>query len=326
MPAALEMVVPLRSKRHDQRRVRVETLQRTRLTAALIEVVEATGNAEPTVSQILVRARVSRKTFYDVFRDREDCFLAAFDEISARARAAMAQAYARERSWRAGVRAALSCLLTLIEQQPRLARLCVVHSSGAGKRVRTRRIELMTDLADVVDRGREAGPPGAELPRITAEMVVGGIHAVIHGRLMHQDTRGLNDLLGALMSMIVLPYLGPGVAREERGARVTTVAAIPPARPGQDNEDPLRGLRMRLTYRTVRVLNAVGGQPGASNREIAAAAGISDEGQVSKLLARLVRLGLIENQDERHRRGCSNAWLLTADGARLEQATHPPFT
>jgi AcrR family transcriptional regulator len=50
--------------------------------SALIESVEDRGAEQVTVSQIIARARVSRKTFYDLFRDREDCFLAAFEGSS----------------------------------------------------------------------------------------------------------------------------------------------------------------------------------------------------------------------------------------------------
>ena len=62
--------------------------------------------------------------------------------------------------------------------------------------------------------------------------------------------------------------------------------------------DPLRGLGMRLTYRTMRVLLAIGVHPGASNREVGDASGIRDQGQISKLLTRLEDLGLIQNTSE----------------------------
>ena len=56
-------------------------------------------------------------------------------------------------------------------------------------------------------------------------------------------------------------------------------------------EDPLRDVPMRMTYRTALVLEQVAGYPGASNRVIGEGAGIPDQGQVSKLLARLEGLG-----------------------------------
>jgi DNA-binding MarR family transcriptional regulator len=77
----------------------------------------------------------------------------------------------------------------------------------------------------------------------------------------------------------------------------------------------LRDLEMRLTYRTVRVLSAIANDPGSSNRSLGDAAGIGDQGQVSKLLARLQRLGLIENKGiGAATRGEPNAWTLTGKG------------
>jgi DNA-binding MarR family transcriptional regulator len=76
---------------------------------------------------------------------------------------------------------------------------------------------------------------------------------------------------------------------------------------------------MRLTYRTARVLEGVGECPGASNREVAERGGIHDPGQVSKLLARLERLGLLTNTGEGHAKGEPNAWTLTPKGSRVAQ-------
>jgi DNA-binding MarR family transcriptional regulator len=81
---------------------------------------------------------------------------------------------------------------------------------------------------------------------------------------------------------------------------------------------------MPLTYRTSRVLAAIAAQPDASNREVADAAGISDQGQVSKLLARLENLGLIHNPGEWHV-GRRHKWRLTARGKRVERATCGKF-
>src|SRR6202035_3547365 len=119
-----------------------------------------------------------------------------------------------------------------------------------------------------------------------------------------------------LMSMIVLPYLGPAAARKE-------LELPTPKRPRQvpvAHRDPLRDLEMRLTYRTVRTLIAVAEQPGSSNRTVGARAGIPDQGQVSKLLARLHTLGLIENTVPPSARGAPNAWTLTTRGWEIHGA------
>jgi DNA-binding PadR family transcriptional regulator len=78
---------------------------------------------------------------------------------------------------------------------------------------------------------------------------------------------------------------------------------------------------MHLTYRTARVLEAVAELPGASNRIVGDHAGIPDQGQISKLLARLKRLGLLENGGEgTYGRGEAYAWQLTPTGRSVVQA------
>jgi len=132
----------------------------------------------------------------------------------------------------------------------------------------------------------------------------------------------LTGLLGELMGMIVLPYLGPAAARRERALPVPASIRGSAARDGVAlcvEHDPLEGIPMRLTYRTARVLEDVAEHPGVSNRMVAELAGIVDQGQVSKLLARLERLGLLQNTGEGHSRGERNAWRLTDRGVQVTQ-------
>jgi DNA-binding MarR family transcriptional regulator len=79
---------------------------------------------------------------------------------------------------------------------------------------------------------------------------------------------------------------------------------------------------MRITYRTLRVLGAIAEHSGASNRTIGEAADIYDQGQISKLLARLEGLGLVENVSGNDHKptGEPNAWRLTARGEEIEHA------
>jgi predicted transcriptional regulator len=80
---------------------------------------------------------------------------------------------------------------------------------------------------------------------------------------------------------------------------------------------------MRLTYRTLRVLSAIAHTPGISNRGAAEAAGVRDQGQISKLLSRVERLGLIRNTGAGQAKGAANAWTLTDRGAELDRALAP---
>jgi AcrR family transcriptional regulator len=97
-------------------------IQRGRLLAAAVNAVEDAGYTRMTVAQIVARARVSRKTFYGLFADSEDCFLAAFDQLIGEATLVARDAFERESDWRDGIRSALTRLLTLIDDEPGVPR------------------------------------------------------------------------------------------------------------------------------------------------------------------------------------------------------------
>jgi len=313
----------LRPGPHGLARGEVGEIQRGRMLAAAVEAVQAVGYARMTVAQVIGRARVSRKTFYDVFADREDCFLAAFEQAVSEATLLAREAYEREPGWREGVRSALARLLMFMDEEPGLAKLCVVEALAAGEKVLERRAAVLDELAQVLDRGRFLTSTSREPPALTAEGVVGGVFAVLHTRLLQEDEKPLTDLLPPLMSMIVLSYLGAKAAGRELRRPALEVAPDGRSRGHARTRDPLEGLKMRLTYRTVRVLTVIAGHPGASNREIAEGSGIVDQGQISKLLNRLAGLNLLENHGEGQEKGAANAWHLTARGAEVEKATRP---
>jgi AcrR family transcriptional regulator len=304
-------------------RGQVTQIQRSRMLAAAVEAVEDVGYARMTVAQVISRARVSRKTFYDVFTDREDCFLAAFEQAIEQGRAIAEEAYVQESGWRDGVRGALARLLVLMEDEPGLAKLCVVEALGAGDRVLDRRAALLDEAAAAIDGGRSVISGTREPPDVTAEGIVGAIFAVLHTRVLDPGDEPLTNLLGPLMSMIVLPYLGARAASRELSRPAPSFTRVRRPRPQARPRDPLDGLDMRLTYRTVRVLMVIAEHPGASNREIAEGSGIVDQGQISKLLSRLARLNLVENMGAGQEKGAANAWYLTARGTQVERATRP---
>jgi AcrR family transcriptional regulator len=287
------------------------------MIAAMVDVAAERGLANATVAHVVARSGVSRRTFYEMFNDREDCFLAAFEQAVGLASEYVVAAYDPQQKWRDRLRAGLVALLEYLEDEPDMGRLVVVETLGAGPTVLERRRALLAELTAVVDEGRGEGRSAGALPPLTAEGVIGGVLSVLHGRLIDRKRRGsLLDLTGPLMGMIVLPYLGPAAAQKENDRPA-------PKRAGRKraaNKDPLRELDMRLTYRTVRVIMAVANRPGASNREIGEAAGIEDQGQISKLLTRLERLQLIRNNGAGQARGAPNAWTLTDRGSEVEHA------
>ena len=222
----------------------------------------------------------------------------------------------RHRGGREQVRAGLAALLEFLDDEPGLGGLCVVDTLSACPEALRRRAEIVRAFVDTVDAGRKEAKAGLTPTRLTAEGVVGGVLGVLYSRFAEQDPKPMLRLLNPLMAMIVLPYLGPAAAAKE------TARPAPRARPRSQRpvSNPLEGLDMRLTYRTVRVLAAIASHANASNRRVAEASGVQDQGQISKLLVRLQRLGLIENTGSGPARGEPNAWTLTQRGREVEHA------
>ncbi len=296
-------------------RDQVSEMQRARLLAAVVETVAAVGYTDMSVAQVIDRAGVSRRTFYELFESREDCFLAAFNEAVRDLGDSVIKAFEQERTWLGGVRAGLATLIELLEREPAIAWLCLVESWKAGEQTLERRVALSGVLAATLDEGR-SGSGGREPSPLTGEGLIGAVASVLHAHLALGKKGSLMELHGPLMSMIALPYLGPSAARGELRRPAPRMEPAQTSSSGPADR-LLDGVTMRLTYRTLLVLRATEEQPGSNNSEIAAAAGITDQGQISKLLRRLEDLGLLENRGAGPERGAPNAWSLTATGARM---------
>ncbi|HWX44734.1 MAG TPA: TetR/AcrR family transcriptional regulator [Solirubrobacteraceae bacterium] len=303
----------------DTPRVQVEEIQRSRLLAAAAAVIDEVGYEQASVARITDRARVSRRTFYELFGNREECLVALLDEVSGRVQGELAAAGLGGLAWRERVRGGLWVILSFLDGEPVLARICVVHALHGGPEALERRERLLASLVGVLDEGRLEGARGGECTLVTAEGLVGGAFGVVYARLRSGDRRPLKGLLDELMGMIALQYLGASAARrEQRRAAPAPRPAVHAGRvPVGSEKDPLDEVDMRLTYRTARVLQCIAEQPGASNRGVAESAGVTDPGQISKLLGRLERLGLTVNTGGGHLSGEPNAWELTPLGGQV---------
>lgn len=294
--------------------------QRARILKAALDAVSERGYEGTPVSAIVAHARVSRKTFYELFTSREDCLLAVLDESLAQAARAVAPAYEADGGWSQRLRGALAALLVFLEQERDMGEFALSYMVGCWPSGRERRARLLGLLERAVDEGRSQARPGHMPPPLAAEVVVGGALTVIHAQLQG-GPRPLIALVNLLMWMIVLPYLGPAAAGREL-RRTLPAPAVTPSKPARG---PLADLDMRITYRTARVLAIIAEEPGRSNSKIGADAEITDAGQISKLLARLAHLGLVVNTGAGQRMGTANAWQLTRRGERVDAAIRREF-
>lgn len=298
----------------------VAGMQRRRLLVAFMELIAEDGLGRAGIGAVCARAGVSRRTFYEIFSDREDCILAAVDTALERIAQGVLPVYESQEKWSIRIRNGLLALLLCFDEQPGIGRLCVVETLRAGTEVSERRQHIVGLLTAAVDEGRKGSKQGEALPPLTAQGVVGGALSVIHARLLDEHHAPLVGLTGPLMAMIVHPYLGSAAARRELKRPMPDT----PNTIASGLGDPFKDLQIRLTYRTALVLATIanearrGSYP--SNRHIAETAGIADDGQTSRLLRRLQHAGLIQNHGNGHTKGEANAWALTSRGEAVQEA------
>jgi DNA-binding MarR family transcriptional regulator len=247
----------------------------------------------------------------DRVRNCEAAQLDAFEHVLELVAEAAVVAFRAQEGWVDGVRAGLAALLEFFDEEPVLARFLVVGSAQAGPAVLARRKYVLERIAVVLDD--ERAPARAYPPALTAHAVASGVLGVLYARLSEPHPGALIELACPLMSFTVAPFLGARAARRElRRADETVQSAT------STSLDLLQDPGKRLSHhREIEVLGVLALEPGLSNRQVGLRAGIKDQGHVSRLLARLARLGLIENTPADGRRGVK-AWRLTASGEQLQ--------
>lgn len=294
----------------------VDEFQRARLLEAMAEIACEVGPEHATVTKVVARAGLSRRTFYDLFARREECLLVLVQETLDRTAVMVRRAYRGDGPWVERLRMALFELLALIDEQRELARLCLSRLYADDPALAPYRKRLLGALSAGLDEGRDGAPAPTQPPPATAEGLLYAVASMIYMQLLDRQDAPATRLLGPLMSLLVMPYLGSEAALRELSQPAPARVASPRLAWSAANGRPRARPRVRVTYRTARVLEVIAEQPDVSNRGVADAAGIKDQGQISKLLARLERLGLVVNAPV----AATNAWRLTPEGEALTRA------
>ncbi|HEX8744438.1 MAG TPA: TetR/AcrR family transcriptional regulator [Thermoleophilaceae bacterium] len=204
--------------RHNLPREVVIRSQRERIIDGVIESVAEKGYAATTVADVIKKAAVSRKTFYEHFADKEECFMAAYDEIMRQLVAQVRDAYEKGGAWRDRVAAGVRTILELLASRPALARFCVVEILAAGPRALARRDEVLSGFTEFIAPGSGDAPSGVRIPEVTAPAVVGAVYSLIYDEIFHGRARELPEKAPEFVYVTLAPYLGPRAAA--RAARL----------------------------------------------------------------------------------------------------------
>jgi len=173
--------------------------QRDRLLHGMAHTVTRRGYAATPVAEVLKAAGVSRRTFYEQFADKEDCFLAAYDAIASVCTERLVAAYHAGETWEDGIALAYDGLLSTLAAEPDFAHLAVVDVLAAGPRALARREAALRRLARFIEFTRERADVVAPPPTLVGQAIVGGIHELVYSKLVRGRAAQLPELTGELL-------------------------------------------------------------------------------------------------------------------------------
>jgi AcrR family transcriptional regulator len=196
----------------------VAASQRTRLLEAVGSAVAEKGYAAATIDDIVRGAGVSKKTFYDHFSDKLDCFLAAYEAASDELLTRLREAQSAPEGWLDRTRAGIIAYLRWLAAEPALARVFLIEVAAAGPVAAERRERIRDRYADVLrelqDDARAEIPA---LPRLPAEVfhaLVAAVDELVVRRIRESGATALPELEPVLLYLQVALLAGPQAAAE----------------------------------------------------------------------------------------------------------------
>jgi AcrR family transcriptional regulator len=199
--------------RHGLSREFVLSNQRERIVRAMVEVAAERGYAETVVAEVIKHAGVSRKTFYDNFKGKEECFLAAYDTVSSELSRTAIEAYEEADDWPHGVRQALRASLRMLVLDQAAARVAFVEVLAAGPQALERYEAAIRRFVPLMERGREQVEHGGEVPPKVAVEVIGGVAQAMYLKILEGDALSLERSFEELLYFALVPFVGHERAR-----------------------------------------------------------------------------------------------------------------
>lgn len=196
--------------RHGLPRTFVAENQHERLLNGVVEAVAEHGYNATTIGAIAEAAKISRRTFYEYFEGKDECFLAAYEMIDAHVRGSMLAAGDPAGPWPEQVRARLAALLDVLSRDLAIARFYLTEPLAAGGEMAARYRDAMRLLAETIRP--EAGPAEADV-EVRDQVLMGGIATLIARRLKAGEADRLTELLPDLTELALAPYIGREEAR-----------------------------------------------------------------------------------------------------------------
>jgi AcrR family transcriptional regulator len=277
--------------------------QRDRLVVAMGELIAELGETAIGIHHVCQRAGVSRRTFYDLYVDRDACLLDTLGVAQDRLVGAVAEAVdAVGSEWEDRAVAASRALVGVLCADRVLGHLCVIAPLAAGREALALRSAAMDEIGQLL-----GDPPSVEpATDIVLAAAMGGVWELLRRHLCEAALQ--DDLQAAATYGLLAPFIGRRravIRASALGHPSTFVTRWTPSDAGVNQQ-----LGLLVTELTRQTLEYLDEHPDATNVAVARAVDVRHESQMSRHLARLQQAGVVRC----HKSGRTNAWQLTPHG------------
>ena len=266
------------------------------------ELVTELGGTAIGVHHVCQRAGVSRRTFYDLYVDRDACLLDTLGVAQDRVLGCVTDAVAAVGpEWEDQAVAATRALVGALCADRVLGYLCVVAPLAAGQDALALRRTTIDEIGRLLGEPPRLAVPAEEV----LAAALGGVWELLRRHLTEEASEC--DVTSSAIYGLLTPFVGrrrAAVRASALGHPATFVARWTPSDVGTED------LGLLVTELTRQTLEYLEGHPGATNVAVARAVDVRHESQMSRHLARLERAGMVSHRKE----GRTNAWRLTARG------------
>ncbi|MGN6201885.1 MAG: TetR/AcrR family transcriptional regulator [Solirubrobacterales bacterium] len=193
--------------RHGLPRELIVENQRARIVSGMIETVAEQGYGKATIANVIALAKVSRKTFYESFANREDCYRAAYEATFEFLRDRVAAGSEAE-EWPDSVRGGLAALLEGLGAHPDLAAFFLISPASVGDEVSERHHAAIRELVEVLLAKLPAAEGADVADEVRTEAFAGGLSRLVAMKVSAGGASELPALLPDLVELFLRPYLG----------------------------------------------------------------------------------------------------------------------
>jgi len=162
---------------------RVARHQKARLEGAMVEAVARHGYAGTTMRELVALAGVSKTTFYQHFENKQECFLATFDEIVAELGKRVGEGYRSGGDFRERLTAGLAVFMNMAVDEPAAASLTTVESLTLGSAGVAHRERASQAFEALIQQSFDHSPSELQVSEMTVRAIVAGIRGVTYRRV-----------------------------------------------------------------------------------------------------------------------------------------------